>query len=102
MRWELLKAPLQAQASLLVRHIRLRKGLNTMGSMTEAIVTIATAIVGIAFLAVLVSQKSNTTGVIQAFGSAFVNGLGIAEAPVTGQSYNIVTAYPNSNSGGLG
>lgn len=73
-----------------------------MQGATEAVVTIATAIVGVAFLAVLVSQKSNTTGVIQAFGSAFTNGLGVAEAPVTGASYSINTSYPSSNSGGFG
>ncbi len=66
---------------------------------TEAIVTIATAIVGVALLAILVSQKSNTTGVVQAFGSAFTNALGVAEAPVTGASYNVNTSYPSSNSG---
>lgn len=70
---------------------------------TEAIVTIATAIVGVALLAILVSQKSNTTGVIQAFGSAFTNSLGVAEAPVTGASYQINTSYPAaSGAGGLG
>lgn len=67
---------------------------------TEAIVTIATAIVGVALLAILVSQKSNTTGVVQAFGSAFTNALGVAEAPVTGANYTINTSYPGSNSGG--
>jgi hypothetical protein len=69
----------------------------------EAIVTIATAIVGVALLAILVSQKSNTTGVVQAFGSAFTNALGVAEAPVTGASYQVNTSYPSSNgSMGLG
>lgn len=67
---------------------------------TEAIVTIATAIVGVALLATLVSQKSNTTGVVQAFGSAFTNALGVAEAPVTGASYQVNTSYPSS--GGMG
>lgn len=65
----------------------------------EAIVTIATAIVGVAILAVLVSQKSNTTGVIQAFGSAFSNALGIAEAPVTGASYTPDLSYPQQGGG---
>lgn len=69
---------------------------------TEAIVTIATAIVGVALLAVLVSQKSNSAGVIQAFGSAFTNALGVAEAPVTGASYQVNTSYPSSNGGGFG
>lgn len=67
---------------------------------TEAIVTIATAIVGVALLAILVSQKSNTTGVVQAFGSAFTNALGVAEAPVTGASYTVNSSYPTSNGGG--
>ena len=73
-----------------------------MNSLVEAVVTIATAIVGLAILAVLVSQKANTTGVIQAAGSAFVNALGVAEAPVTGASYQINSSYPASNTGGFG
>jgi hypothetical protein len=71
-----------------------------MQGATEAVVTIATAVTGVALLAVLVSQKSNSAGVIQAFGSAFTNALGVAEAPVTGANYNINTSYPSSNSGG--
>jgi len=73
-----------------------------MQGATEAVVTIATAIVGVAILAVLVSQKSNTTGVVQAFGSAFTNALGVAEAPVTGANYNINTSYPSSGNGAFG
>lgn len=74
-----------------------------MQGATEAIVTIATAIVGVAILAVLVSQKSNTSNVIQAAGSAFSNALGIAEAPVTGASYTPVLSYPSSSGfGNLG
>lgn len=72
-----------------------------MNSATEAIVTIATGIIGVALLSVLVSQKSNTTGVIQAFGSAFTNALGIAEAPVTGANYSINTSYPASSNSGF-
>ena len=70
-----------------------------MNSGVEAVVTILSGIIGVAILAVLVSQKSNTTGVIQAFGSAFVNALGVAEAPVTGDKVNIVTAYTSGGSG---
>jgi hypothetical protein len=66
---------------------------------TEAVVTIATAIVGVALLAILVSQKSNTTGVVQAFGSAFTNALGVAEAPVTGATYQVNTSYPAASNG---
>jgi hypothetical protein len=65
--------------------------------MVEAIVTIATAIVGLAIVAVLVSKKSQTPAVIQAGGSAFSNALGVAESPVTGASYNIDLSYPGSD-----
>lgn len=70
-----------------------------MPGITEAIVTIATAIVGVAILAVIVSKNSNTANVIQASGSAFSNALGIAEAPVTGAQYSPMLSYPGSNSG---
>jgi PRD1 phage membrane DNA delivery len=63
----------------------------------EPIVTIAVAIVGVAILAVLVSQKSNTAGVLAAAGSAFSNSLSAATAPVTGSS-----AAPVNNIGASG
>lgn len=68
-----------------------------LDKMTEAVVTIATAIVGLAMLAVLVSRKAQTPQVIQAAGSAFSNALGIAEAPVTGVNYRPVLTYPGSS-----
>lgn len=61
----------------------------------EPIVTIAVAIVGVAILAVLVSQKSNTAGVLAAAGSAFANSLSAATGPVTG-----ATSAPVNNIGG--
>lgn len=67
-----------------------------MDKLTESAVTILMAIVGVAILAVLVSSKSNTTGVLQALGSFFGNSLAVATAPVTGASVNIDTSYPNS------
>ena len=69
-----------------------------MNQVTESIVTIFTAIVGVAVLAVLVSQKSNTAGVLSAFGSAFSNSLSAATGPVTGAT----SAPVNSSSSGLG
>ncbi len=57
-----------------------------MNDITQAIVTILTAIVGVALLAVLVSRNSNTSQVIGATGSAFAQSLGAATAPVTGAS----------------
>lgn len=57
-----------------------------MSQLTEAIVTIFTAIIGVAILSVLVSNRSNTAGVLGAFGSAFANSLSAATAPVTGKA----------------
>lgn len=57
-----------------------------MDNITEAAVSIAVAIVGVAILAVLVSNNSNTSGVITALGNAFGNSLGVAVSPVTGTS----------------
>lgn len=48
--------------------------------------TILLAIVGVAVLAVLVSKRSNTTGVFNSASSAFNSGLATAEGPVTGYS----------------
>lgn len=66
-----------------------------MKDFFEPIVTIATAIVGVAILAVLVSSKSNTSGVLAAAGSSFANALSAATGPVTG-----ATAAPVNNIGG--
>ena len=71
-----------------------------MSQLTEMIVTIATAIVGLAIVAVLVSKNSNTAQVIQAGASGFNNAIGVAIAPVTGASYSPVLSYPQAGSGG--
>lgn len=55
-----------------------------MDQLVTAVVTVATAIIGVAILAVIVSRQSNTAGVIQAAGSAFSNSLAVAVSPVTG------------------
>jgi hypothetical protein len=53
----------------------------------KSIVVILTAIIGVAFIAVLVSRNSDTAGVITSGGNAFARALGAATAPVTaGQS----------------
>ena len=54
--------------------------------LITSVVTVATAIVGVAIIAVLVSKNANTAGVIQAGGSAFGGALGVALSPVTGSS----------------
>lgn len=67
-----------------------------MEKLTESAVTILMAIVGVAILAVIVSRKSNTTGVLQALGSFFGNSLAVATAPVTGASVTPNLTYPGS------
>ena len=52
--------------------------------LVTSVVTVATAIIGVAIIAVLVSKNANTSGVIQSAGSAFGGVLGVAESPVTG------------------
>lgn len=61
---------------------------------SEPIVTVLTGIIGITIIAVLVSQKSNTSGVFAAAGGAFSNAISAAVSPVTGNS-----AAPNVNAG---
>lgn len=52
--------------------------------LVSSAVTVATAIIGLAIIAVLVSKNANTSNVIGAGGSAFSRALATAEAPVTG------------------
>lgn len=74
-----------------------------MDKITEAAVTVFTAIIGVAILAVLVSPKAHTSSVIQAIASGFGNDLAIAQSPVTGNPVQIVTSYPQQGGGfGIG
>lgn len=63
----------------------------------EPVVTILSGIIAIAIIAVLVSQKSNTSGVFAAAGGAFSNAVSAAVSPITGNS-----AAPNVNAGSSG
>lgn len=54
--------------------------------LISSVVTVLTAIIGVAIIAVLVSKNANTSGVISAGGSAFSQALGTAISPVTGQT----------------
>lgn len=63
--------------------------------MWEPIVTILSGVIGVAIIAVLVSQKAQTAGVFSAAGGAFSNILSTAVSPVTGAA-----ATPNVNAGG--
>lgn len=58
-----------------------------MSDLTNAVVSIALAIVGVAFLAVLVSKNANTSGVIGSAGAAFSGALAAAEGPITGMGF---------------
>lgn len=72
-----------------------------MSDLTEAVVTIATAIIGLAIVATLVSKNANTTSVVQSLASGFNNSLAVAEGPVTGNTTAPVLAYPSSGFGGF-
>lgn len=67
--------------------------------LISSLVTIATAIIGVAILAVLVSRNAQTGSVITSAGQAFANDLSAATAPVTGATASINTG---SNGFGLG
>jgi PRD1 phage membrane DNA delivery len=52
--------------------------------LITSVVTILTALIGVAIIATLVSKNANTVQVIGAGSSAFNSGLGTALSPVTG------------------
>lgn len=55
-----------------------------MGDIGSAVAGVATAIIGLAIIAVLVSQNAQTSGVIQSAASGFGNVISAAVGPVTG------------------
>lgn len=65
--------------------------------LIASIVTVLTAIIGVAIIAVLVSNRAQTGNVITAAGAAFANDLSAAVAPVTGAQATI-----NTGGGGFG
>jgi len=62
-----------------------------MNGGVGAVVTVATAIVGVALLAVLVSKNANTAQVVQSFGSAFSGAIGAAVSPITGSGSGVTS-----------
>ena len=72
-----------------------------MNNITEAVLTIVTAIIGVAVLALLISPKATTSQVIQAASSGIGNMLAVAQSPVTGNSVTIDTSYSNSGQFGV-
>ena len=71
-----------------------------MNSLTEALVTIASAIVGLGIVAVLVSKNANTSAVIQSAASGFGNSLAVAESPVTVTNTPVNLSYPSAGFSG--
>ena len=65
------------------------------------IVAIATAVIGLAIIAVLVSKQSNTSGVIGSLSSGFSQIIGAAVGPVGGGT-NTGGFSPFSTSGWIG
>lgn len=57
-------------------------------SLVTSVVTVLTAIIGVAIIAILVSRQSQTASVLQAGGGAFSSVLGTALSPVTGNSFS--------------
>lgn len=54
--------------------------------LIASVVTVATAIIGLAIIAVLVSRNADTANVISAGGNAFTSAIGAATNPFSGQS----------------
>ena len=63
------------------------------------VVTVATAIIGVAIIAVLVGSNAKTTNVLQAAGTAFSGALTAAEAPVTSNGGVSIPALGNGIAG---
>jgi lipoprotein signal peptidase len=68
-----------------------------MSNLTEMLLTIGMGVIGVAFLALIVSKNSNTAGVIQASASGFGNTLDVAISPVTGATVAPNLAYPGGS-----
>lgn len=58
-------------------------------SLITSITTVALAIVGIGFIAVLLSKNSNTGNIVSAVGQAFTGGIAAAQGPVNGSGYGL-------------
>lgn len=66
---------------------------NTVGS----VVTIITAIIGLAILSVLVSRSANTVGVIGAAAKGLATDITAAVSPITGGGFSGIAPLENLN-----
>ena len=71
------------------------------GDTLASIITVLVAIIGVAIVAVLVSNGSNTANVLTAGGNAFANILKTAVSPAVGSSFGLpsLNALPPSGGG---
>ena len=59
-----------------------------MGNVGPLVVSVIAGVIGLAMVAVIVSQRANTSSVIKSSGSALASVIGAAVGPITGQSTN--------------
>jgi hypothetical protein len=67
-----------------------------MNQTVSGVITVATAIVGVAILAVLVSNRAQTSQVISSAGGAFAQAIGAAVSPLTGTGSSGLIGRPAS------
>jgi len=67
-----------------------------MNSLGQEVATIATAIVGVAILAVLVSKNADTAKVIESAGSSFAGAIATAVSPIGNNNVNPASFFSNS------
>jgi hypothetical protein len=67
-------------------------------SLVNSVFTVLAAIIGVAIIAVIVSNKSNTAGVLSAGGSAFSSILGAAVNPGGQTNLSSPISIPNIGS----
>jgi hypothetical protein len=73
-----------------------------MNNIGPTFIVVVGGIIGLAIIAVLVSQKAQTPAVLQAGGSAFATIIGAAVGPVTGGGGNQFGSGGGTSSYGIG
>ena len=71
-------------------------------TVTEAIVTIVLAIIGLAVVTSLVSKNAKTGAVLQSAFSGLGNDIAVAQSPVTGTTITPNLSYPSNLGMGFG
>jgi PRD1 phage membrane DNA delivery len=69
-----------------------------MDKITESLVTILVGLTGVAILAVIVSKRSNTSGVIGAIFGGYAKAVGAAVSPITGGNATGTGVFSSSGS----